>query len=398
MNSSIAPFCIDRLPCGLIEVSKKRDIINCNQYVATMLDISLDRLIGQRLESVMSAASRIFTDSYIYPLLLEESFAQELQIVLRSSEGKRIPVVVNITVEDDDVSLWTFMACENRDKLYEELLSTRDTLSENAQEMKLLHGKIQCDYEQERAMVAELARSNQELDNFAYVASHDLREPLRGIAINADLLMREEISESGMKRIERMIELTTRMETLISDLLFFSRLGRGDQSQEDIDPSEVIKSIERELLEMLERTRGTIRIETGLPLVHADKPKIKIIFQNLITNALKYNDADTKLVTIGFQESVKVNGKHLQNVFYVQDNGIGIDEQNHAKVFKIFTRLNREKDYGQGTGAGLSFVGKIIEEYGSKPTIASQLGQGATFYFSLPLIGQDQLAYLKKKG
>ena len=96
-----------------------------------------------------------------------------------------------------------------------------------------------------------------------------------------------------------------------------------------------------------------------------------------------------KLVTIGFHESVEINGKHLQNVFYVQDNGIGIDAQNHEKVFNIFTRLNREKDYGPGTGAGLSFVGKIIKEYGSIPTIASQLGQGATFYFSLPLAGHE---------
>jgi len=84
MKPGTSVFDIDRLPCGVIEVSKKRDILDCNQYVATMLDTSRDRLIGQRLESVLSAASRIFTDSYIYPLLLEESFAQELQLVLQS--------------------------------------------------------------------------------------------------------------------------------------------------------------------------------------------------------------------------------------------------------------------------------------------------------------------------
>ena len=87
-----------------------------------MLDTSRGKLIGQRLESVMSPASGIFVDSYIYPLLLENSFAQELQLVLRSPEGKRSPVVINIAVEDDEASLWTIMACDNRDKLYEELL------------------------------------------------------------------------------------------------------------------------------------------------------------------------------------------------------------------------------------------------------------------------------------
>ena len=253
-------------------------------------------------------------------------------------------------------------------------------------------------YEQEQthsrklqSMVSELERSNRELDNFAYVASHDLKEPLRGIAINADLLLREEVSVSGKQRVERMVELTIRMDQLISDLLFFSRLGRGDQSQEDIDPNDVIKGIERELRETLELTNGTLHIETELPQVHADKTKIKIIFQNLIANALRYNDAENRLVNIGFQNRKEINEMLLQNVFYVQDNGIGIDEKNHKKIFRIFTRLNREKDYGKGTGAGLSFVSRIIEEYGNVPTIESQLGQGTTFYFSLPLAGHNQL-------
>ena len=241
-----------------------------------------------------------------------------------------------------------------------------------------LHG------EKLQAMNSELARSNRELDNFAYIASHDLKEPLRGIAINAHLLMREKVSESGIQRIDRMIVLTTRMEQLISDLLFFSRLGRGDVSQEDIDPNEVITSIEQDLLETLDLASGTIVIETQLPLVHADNNKINIVFRNLIANALKYNNSQKKRVTIGFHATVAVDGKHLKNVFYVQDNGIGIDKKNYDKVFRIFTRLNRERDYGPGTGAGLSFVSKIIEEYGNVLTISSRLGQGTTFYFSLP--------------
>ena len=253
------------------------------------------------------------------------------------------------------------------------------------QQKKKLFEQEQAHTHKLQSMVSELARSNRELDNFAYIASHDLKEPLRGIAINADLLKREEVSAAGIQRIERMVDLTNRMEQLISDLLFFSRLGRADLSQEDVAPSDVIKSIEYELREMLVSTRGTVSIDAELPMVHADKNKIKIIFQNLIVNSLKYNDAQDKLVSIGFIKSVTVSERPLQNVFYVKDNGIGIDKKNHDKVFRIFTRLNKAKDYGQGTGAGLSFVSKIIEEYGYQITIDSQLGQGSTFYFPLPL-------------
>ena len=268
---------------------------------------------------------------------------------------------------------------------------TRDAQHQREEQQKLkLYEQEQAHRRKLQSVVSELERSNRELDNFAYIASHDLKEPLRGIAINANMLMREEVSVAGNQRVNRMIELTTRMEQLISDLLFFSRLGRGDQSQEDIDTGTIIKFIEYELLETLELTSGTILIETTMPRVHADKTKIKVVFQNLIANALKYNHSKKKLVNIGFQESVKVKGRQLQNVFYVKDNGIGIDEKNHEKIFRIFTRLNRAKDYGQGTGAGLSFVSKIIEEYGNKITIASSLEQGTTFYFPLPLSENSQ--------
>ena len=274
---------------------------------------------------------------------------------------------------------------------------TRDAHYQREERQQLeLYEQKQAHVKKQQTLIRELERSNRELDDFAYIASHDLKEPLRGIAINADFLAREQVSEQAVQRIDRMVELTTRMENLISDLLFFSRLGRGDQSQEDINPGDVIGSIERELLETLKLERGTLAIDTELPLLHADRNKIKIVFHNLISNALKYNNSDDKQVNIGFQTNVAIEDKELRDVFYVRDNGIGIDKKNHEKVFRIFTRLNRAKDYGQGTGAGLSFVSKIIEEYGSVPTVASSLGHGTTFYFSLPLACSDQSELFQK--
>ena len=238
-------------------------------------------------------------------------------------------------------------------------------------------------------LVSELERSNRELDEFAYTASHDLKEPLRGIAINANFLGREELSEKGRERVERMVVLTTRMEKLVSDLLYFSRLGRGERVMKDVDSSHIVDGIRKELVEWLTEQNGVIKQMTPLPWVRAERSKVKAVFQNLIVNGLKYNDARDKRVEIGFDANVEVNGAIMSDVFWVRDNGIGIEERHRDKIFRIFQRLNREADYGAGTGAGLSFVRKIVEEYQGTATFTSQPGQGTTFYFTLPLAKTD---------
>ncbi len=232
----------------------------------------------------------------------------------------------------------------------------------------------------------ELKRSHRELENFTHVASHDLKEPLRGLTINANFLMREDgLSELGKDRVTRMVALCHRMEQLISDLLFFSRLSWSGKSLEDVDPVQIITALRVSLTEVLDERDGTISIATELPLVHAESAKIKTVFQNLIVNGVKYNDALRKVVTVGFKPSVEIGNQAYQDMFYVSDNGIGISEGNREKIFGIFSRLNSEKAYGAGTGAGLAFVKKIVEDYGGEITFQSRPGQGTTFYFSLPI-------------
>ncbi|MFK7890484.1 MAG: transporter substrate-binding domain-containing protein [Granulosicoccus sp.] len=234
------------------------------------------------------------------------------------------------------------------------------------------------------ALVVELERSNHELDEFAYIASHDLKEPLRGIAINANFLGREVVSEAAQQRIKRMVHLTTRMEQLISDILFYSRLSRGEAMATDVDPGTIIEGIRAELREWTAQLSGQIVVEGNLPRLHADRSKIKTVFQNLIVNGLKYNNSLQKTVTIGYRGTAVVNGVKVHDAFYVRDNGIGIDDKHHDKIFKLFARLNREDDFGPGTGAGLSFVRRVIGDYLGKVTVASSLGQGTTVYFTLP--------------
>lgn len=234
-------------------------------------------------------------------------------------------------------------------------------------------------------LINELQRSNRDLDEFAYTASHDLKEPLRGIAINANFLSREALSENGQELVARMVTLTKRMEQLIADLLFFSRLGRTQDKLQSIDPAGIIDGIVEDLAEWLAERNASVDIVSELPEVRADPLKLKTVFQNLIVNGLKYNNADAKLVEIGFRPAADVDGADLRNVFFVRDNGIGIADEDHDKVFDIFTRLNLDEEYGEGTGAGLSFVRKIIESNGGDVRFTSQPDVGTTFFVTLPM-------------
>ncbi len=247
-----------------------------------------------------------------------------------------------------------------------------------------------------QALRDELQQSHRELENFTHVASHDLKEPLRGLTINANFLMREgDLSEVGKERVARMVALCHRMEQLISDLLFFSRLSRSSTALEDVDPTQVITALRVSLTEVLDERGGSISIATELPLVHAESAKIKTVFQNLIVNGVKYNDAVRKVVTVGFKSTVEIGDQVYRDMFYVSDNGIGISENNREKIFGIFSRLNSEKAYGAGTGAGLAFVKKIIEDYGGEITCQSRPGNGSTFYFSLPIARRAETPALR---
>ncbi|MFK7752430.1 MAG: transporter substrate-binding domain-containing protein [Sedimentitalea sp.] len=234
-------------------------------------------------------------------------------------------------------------------------------------------------------LITELERSNRELDEFAYTASHDLKEPLRGISINAAFLAKEDLSQKGQSRVERMVSLAARMDHLVSDLLYFSRLGRGEKVMKDINTKHVIDGVRRELAEWIKERNGNVQFAGDLPWVHGEHSNVQMLFRNLIVNALKYNDSTPKTALIGFDTEVEVNGTQMRNVFWVRDNGIGIADKNREKIFAMFQRLNTEQAYGPGTGAGLSLVRKIIAEYGGAITLVSRPGHGTTFYFALPL-------------
>lgn len=233
----------------------------------------------------------------------------------------------------------------------------------------------------ERADEAEAVRDK--LSEFAYIASHDLKAPLRGIANQAKFLVEDHhqnLEPDAQKRLSRIEELCNHMDTLISTLLKYSRIGKPTSCQET-HPDQIVAKIEKSLLEMLNDQNASIKVETDLPALQVNPADLTTVFQNLIVNGLKYNESDEKRISIGFVNEAQVSGRNMIDAFYVRDNGIGIDPEFQADAFLMFKRLISD-DTAAGTGVGLAFVKKTIESYGGMIQVESRVGAGSTFYFS----------------
>jgi PAS domain S-box-containing protein len=242
---------------------------------------------------------------------------------------------------------------------------------------------------------ADLLRSNQELDEFAYIASHDLKEPLRGIHNYSTFLLEDykhQLDHEGVTKLETLKRLTQRMDEFLDSLLEFSRVGRMELAIRDTDLGVLLDEIIDSLRITLQERGVEVRIPQPLPVIRADRVRVGEIFRNLITNAMKYNDKPQKWIEIGFGvdlglESLdKDQGEPVPDdspVFYVRDNGIGIPKKHYAAVFRIFKRLHPREDFGGGTGVGLTIVKKIVERHGGRIWIDSKPGQGTCFYFTL---------------
>ena len=250
------------------------------------------------------------------------------------------------------------------------------------------------------AINVELERSNAELDSFAYIASHDLKEPLRGIHNYSSFLIEdysETLGDDGTEKLQTLMRLTQRMEDLISSLLHYSRLGRADLRLHLVDLNKLVDGV-IELLKVSQSEAVDIVVPETLPQTKCDRTQITELFTNLVTNAIKYNDKPSKRVEIGFipgsealaqsifpdaMQSALRETASVPTVFYVKDNGIGIRSHHIEAVFRIFKRLHAQSRYGGGTGAGLTIAKKIVERHGGSIWVESVFREGSCFYFTL---------------
>jgi signal transduction histidine kinase len=232
----------------------------------------------------------------------------------------------------------------------------------------------------------DLERSNQELEKFAYIASHDLQEPLRKVQTFGDRLSSkyaDKLGEDGKLYISRMQEATGRMRVLIQDLLSYSRIQGDNKDFVTVNLNDIVNGVASDLEVRLEQSGG--RIEVGdLPALQADPLQMRQVFQNLIGNALKFRKSDVAPV-VKISSAVVGDSHEIS----VKDNGIGFEQQYADKVFDVFQRLHGRSDY-EGTGIGLAIVRKVLEKHGGSVRVESSPGQGSQFYLTLPRVEQAQ--------
>ena len=247
----------------------------------------------------------------------------------------------------------------------------------------------------------DLKRSNTELDDFAYIASHDLKEPLRGIHNYANFLnddYADKIDDDGKDLLSTIMRLSQRMEVLLDELLYFSRIGRAELAFKHIDLNKVIEEIRETIDPMMNEQNAKVKVLEPLPVIECDVVRVRELFRNLITNAIKYNDKEEKVIEIGFRKPVPKDNTPASYVFFVRDNGIGIQDKHQGLVFKIFKRLHGKTEFGGGTGSGLTICKKIVERHNGKIWIESVFGEGTTFLFTLEGLGKDGSNLLDEQG
>jgi len=234
------------------------------------------------------------------------------------------------------------------------------------------------EHERERAS-EDLKRSNKELEQFAYVASHDLQEPLRMVSSYVQLLAQRyegQLDDKAQKYIAYAVDGALRMQQLIEDLLVYSRAGARGGSLESVDSGSALAAAIQNLTKTIEES-GAVITHDELPVVRANAPQLTQVFQNLLSNAIKFHGENPPRVHVSAED------KGHEWVFSVKDHGIGIDPQYKDRVFVIFQRLHTRQEY-PGTGIGLAVCQRIVERHGGRVWFESEPGMGSTFYFSVP--------------
>ena len=348
---------LEAAPDAMVVVNQSGEIVLLNVQAEKQFGYRRDELVGQKVKNIIPEgfAERLVADAL---RSAEDALAQQIgtgiELNGRRKNGSDFPIEIMLSpLESADGTLVT--------------AAIRDITTRKKAEADLLQ------------KVEELNRSNEELGQFAYIASHDLQEPLRMVASYTQLLSKRykgKLDSDADDFISFAVDGASRMHRMIQDLLAYSRVGTKGKDLLDASSDEALQQALMNLRGAIEDS-GALVTHDPLPAVMADEMQLIQLFQNLVGNAIKYQQPGVPRVHVS---AVKNGGKKW--IFSVQDNGLGIDSQYFEKIFGMFQRLHKREEFA-GTGIGLAICKKIVERHGGSISVESELGRGSTFSFVL---------------
>ncbi|MET0652572.1 MAG: PAS domain S-box protein, partial [Hyphomicrobiaceae bacterium] len=348
---------LEAAPDAMVVVNQNGEIVLLNVQAEKQFGYRRDALLGQKVTNIIPEgfAERLVADALRSTEdALDQTIGTGIELIARRKDGSAFPIEIMLSpLESSDGMLVT--------------AAIRDISTRRAAEAHL------------RQKMKELHRSNEELEQFAAIASHDLQEPLRMVASYTQLLARRykgKLDADADTYIAFAVDGAGRMQRLIQDLLTYSRVGTKGKDLKDTSSEEAFQRALENLRGAIEDS-GALVTHDPLPEVLADERQLVQLFQNLVGNAIKYQNPGIPKIHVGAAR----NGAEKW-VFSVQDNGLGIDPQYFGRIFGMFQRLHKRDEFA-GTGIGLAICKKIVERHGGKISVESQPGHGSTFRFAL---------------
>jgi len=347
---------LETAPNPMVLIDDAGTIVLINAQTETSFGYPMDELLGQPVTILVPERFRELHREYLgnfFAHPIPQQIGMSRDLYGRRKEGSEFPIEIGLYPFQTETGMWVRYAISD--------------ITERKRAEEALARKME-----------ELARSNADLEQFAYVASHDLKEPLRAVSGGVQLLQRRyegQLDERAGEFIALAIDGTSRMERMIEGLLAFSRVGTRGGKFEPVDGAKVLTAALQNLQAAIQES-GAVVTQDPLPTVNADAVQLLSLFQNLIGNALKFRRTEPPRIHVGAQWS---DGNWR---FSVRDNGIGIESQYFERVFGVFQRLHTRREY-PGTGIGLAICKKIVERHGGRIWVESMPGEGSTFYFTL---------------
>jgi PAS domain S-box-containing protein len=356
---------IDAMPFGVMVVGKDKIIQRANDAVLKMTGFSKDELVGNLCHCTLCPAER---DKC--PIMDCDQTIDSAERKLITKQGQAVPIiktVVPIKIGSEDVLLEAFVDITERKNDEERVKNLNRDLADSMRKLK---------------------EANEEMKNFVYVASHDLREPLRKITAFGSILEKSlngKIDTDDAENLKFMIDGATRMNMMIEGLLTYSRVSTKLLPPQVVDLNEIVAQLQQlELSVVLQEKKAIVELPEPLPCVNADPVQIRQLMQNLIANGIKYQPKD-RVPKITISSKPASNGMIR---IEIADNGIGIKPEYQTSIFAMFKRLHTREEY-EGTGIGLSVCKKIVERHGGQIGVESEYGKGSTFWFTVQAVSSN---------